>query len=313
MSRAMSESEVEDMCLGMLRGLGFGVVFGPHISEGGLAEERKVGEVVLVGRLREALRRINKIIPGAAIDEAVKKVLRAESQSVVENNQAFHRLVTNGVNVQYKRSDGYVKDDVVWLFDYQNVGNNEFLAVNQFTIVEERLNRRPDIILFVNGLPLVLIELKNPADENASISSAFKQLGTYQQEIPSIFRYNELLIISNGTYAKAGTLTSKEERFSPWKTISAKKPPTTMPQIELLIKGMLKPQVLLDLVRHYVVFESEKAGDGSIKLSKKIAQYQQYNAVQKALASTVAATKKDRRAGAVWHTQGSGKSLTMVF
>ncbi len=167
--------------------------------------------------------------------------------------------------------------------------------------------------MFVNGLPLVLIELKNPADENASISSAFRQFGTYQLEIPSIFRYSEVLVVSDGTYAKAGTLTSKEERFSPWKTIDAKKPQVTISQIELLINGMLKPQVLLDLVRHFVVFESEKASDGGIKLSKKIAQYQQYNAVQKALKSTVTATKSDKRAGVVWHTQGSGKSLTMVF
>jgi type I restriction enzyme, R subunit len=313
MPTIISESEVEDVCLGMLGAIGYDVVYGPDISEGGLAEERKYGEVALVGRLRRALRLINKSIPHAAIDEAVKKVLRTESQDQVVNNQLFHKLVTNGVNVQYKKPDGSIKDDVVWLFDFQNIDNNEFLAVNQFTIIEEHNNRRPDIILFVNGLPTVLLELKNPADENASIVSAFKQLGTYQQEIPSVFRYNEVLVISDGTYAKAGTLTSKEERFSPWKTIDAKKPQTTMAQIELLIKGMLKPQVLLDLVRHFVVFESEKAADGSIKLSKKIAQYQQYNAVQKALTSTVSAIKKDGRAGVVWHTQGSGKSLTMVF
>jgi type I restriction enzyme R subunit len=279
-----------------------------------MAEERKYGEVVLAGRLRDALRRINKSIPETAIDEAVKKVLRTESQEPVANNQLFHKLVTDGVDVQYKREDGSIKDSKVWLFDFKDLSNNEFLAVNQFTIIEEHNNRRPDITLFVNGLPLVLIELKNPADEEATISSAFKQFGTYQKEIPSIFRYNEVLVISDGTYAKAGTMTAKEERFSPWKTINAQKTPKTQPQIEVLTKGMLNKATLMDLIKHFVVYEAEKdKKEGTIKLSKKIAQYQQYNAVQKALASTVNATKKDHKAGIVWHTQGSGKSLTMVF
>ncbi len=314
MSKVINEAEVEQMCLDMLKGLGYEIVFGPDISEGGVSEERKADEVVLTSRFREALKRINRGVPEAALDEAVKKVLRAESQDPVQNNQAFHRLVTNGVNVQYKRPDGSIKDDVVWLFDFKNIANNEFLAVNQFTIREERHERRPDIVLFVNGLPLVLVELKNAADENATLSGAYKQLGTYMQEIPSIFRYNEILVISDGTYAKAGALTTKEERFLPWKTIGGKKQPTTTPQIEVLLRGMLKPDVLLDLVRHFVVYEAEKdKKDGSVKISKKIAQYQQYNAVQKAIASTVAATKKDHKAGIVWHTQGSGKSLTMVF
>jgi type I restriction enzyme R subunit len=314
MSKIMTESEVEDACLGMLRDLGYGLCYGPDISEGGVAEERKYNEVVLVSRLRDALRRINKSIPDGAIDEAIKKVLRTESQDLVVNNQLFHRLVANGINVQYKRADGSIKDELVWLFDFKDISNNEFLAVNQFTIIEERHNRRPDIVLFVNGLPLVLIELKNPADENATISTAFKQFGTYQQEIPSVFRFNEVLVISDGTYAKAGTLTAKEERFSPWKTINTKKTSTSTPQIEILLKGMLNPETLLDLVRHFVVFEAEKEKkDGSLKISKKIAQYQQYNAVKKALTSTVNAIKKDKKAGIVWHTQGSGKSLTMVF
>lgn len=314
MSKALTESEVEDFCLKMLGGLGYSVVYGPDISEGGLAEERKYGEVVLVGRLHEALRRINKTIPEAALNEAAKKVLRTESQEAVVNNQLFHNLVTEGVDVQYKREDGSIKDSKVWLFDFKDLTNNEFLAVNQFTVIEERNNRRPDIILFVNGLPLVLIELKNPADEEATISSAFKQFGTYQKEIPSIFRYNEVLVISDGTYAKAGTMTAKEERFSPWKTINAQKTPKTQPQIEVLTKGMLNKSTLMDLIQHFVVYEAEKdKKKGTVETSKKIAQYQQYNAVQKALTSTVNATKKDRKAGIVWHTQGSGKSLTMVF
>ena len=313
MSRIITESEVEDVCLGLLRDLGYGVVYGPDISEGGLAVERKYGEVVLVGRLRDALRRINRGVPDSAIEEAVKKIVRTDSQELVINNQFFHKLVTDGVPVQYKRQDGSVKEEPLMLFDFGNIKNNEFLAVNQFTIIEERINRRPDIILFVNGLPIVLIELKNPADENASVSSAYKQLGTYMHEIPSIFRFNEILVVSDGTFAKAGTITSSEERFSAWKNVEGKKPTVSTSQIEDLINGMLKPQVLLDLVRNFIAFEPEKQKDGSIKISKKLAQHQQYRAVQKALATTVAASKKDRRGGVVWHTQGSGKSLTMVF
>jgi type I restriction enzyme R subunit len=314
MVKVMLEAEIEEMCLDMLGELGYVKVFGPDISEGGIAPERNYGEVVLVDRLRQALRRINRSIPDEAINEAVKKVLRSESQNLVENNQSFHRLVTNGISVQYKRTDGSVKDDIVWLFDHQNVDNNEFLAVNQFTIKEERYNRRPDIILFVNGLPLVIIELKNPSDEKADLTAAFKQFETYKQEIPSVFRYNKILVISDGTYAEAGTLTAKEERFSPWKTINGKKQPSNMPQIEMLLKGMLNPTVLLDLIRYFIVYEAEKdKKEGNIKISKKIAAYHQYNATQKAITSTVAATKKDQKAGIVWHTQGSGKSLTMVF
>jgi type I restriction enzyme R subunit len=314
MSKIMTESEVEEACLGMLKDLSYDILFGPDISEGGPAEERKYSEVVLTSRLKNALLRINKSIPQDAIDEAIKKVLRAESQNQVVNNQDFHKLVTSGIPVQYKRPDGSIKDELVWLFDFQDIGNNEFLAVNQFTVIEERYNRRPDIVLFVNGLPLTLIELKNPADENATIWSAFNQLEVYQKEIPSIFRFNEILVISDGLEARAGALTSNKERFIPWKTINNKKMPTSMPQIEVLLKGMLNKQTLLDLVRHFVVFEVDRdKKDDSLKISKKIAAYQQYNAVNKAIVSTVNATKKDKKAGIVWHTQGSGKSLTMVF
>jgi type I restriction enzyme R subunit len=314
MSKIMTESEVEDACLGMLRDLGYDILYGPDISEGGPAEERKYNEVVLTNRLRDALLRINKSIRQDAIEEAIKKVLRTGSQHRVVNNQDFHKLVTGGIPVQYKRPDGSIKDELVWPFDFQDIGNNEFLAVNQFTVIEERNNRRPDIILFVNGLPLVLIELKNPVDENATIWSAFNQFETYQKEIPSIFRFNEILVVSDGWQARSGTLTSNKERFLPWKTINHKKMPTSVPQIEVLLKGMLSKETLLDLVRHFVVFEVDKdKKDGSLKISKKIAAYQQYNAVNKAIASTVNATKKDKKAGIVWHTQGSGKSLTMVF
>jgi type I restriction enzyme, R subunit len=314
MPKIITEEDLEKECLDLFSSLGYCRVFGPDISEGSVAEERKYDEVVLVSRLRDALSRINKTIPGAAIDEAVKKVLRTESQDLVANNQLFHRLVTSGINVECKRADGSVKDELVWLFDFQNVENNEFLAVNQFTIIEECNNRRPDIILFVNGLPLVLIELKNPADENATVWSAFTQFETYRQQIPSIFRYNEILVISDGLQAKAGTLSLNKERFTPWKTINNQKAPSNVPEIDVLIKGMLNKQTLLDLVRYFVVYEADKdKKDGRLKLTKKIAAYQQYDATNQAIASTINATKSDKKAGIIWHTQGSGKSLTMAF
>ena len=312
MSKAMTESEVEYVCLCLLGDLNYAVACGPDISEGSLAE-RGYGEVALIGRLREALRRINKGVPDSAIEEAIKRVVRTDSQDLVQNNQAFHKLLVNGVPIQYKHTDGSVKDDSLWLIDFSNIGNNDFLAVNQLTVKEERVNRRADIVLFVNGLPLVLFELKNAADENASVSSAYKQLQTYMKEIPSIFRFNEILVISDGTYAKAGTITSPEERFTVWKDDTAKKLAIPAAESELLINGMLEPNLLLDLVRSYVAFEPEKQKDGAIIVSKKIAQYQQYRAVRKAIANTVAACREDRRGGVIWHTQGSGKSLTMVF
>ncbi|MFC1560864.1 HsdR family type I site-specific deoxyribonuclease [Candidatus Latescibacterota bacterium] len=314
MPKIITESEVEESCLDTLKELGYTILNGPDISEGGNNPERKYHEVVLVERLREALLIINPHIPPEAINEAVKKILRTDSQNSVINNQYFHQMVMNGVPVEYKRNDGGVKNDFVWLFDFNKIENNEFLAVNQFTIIENRNNRRPDIILFVNGLPLVQLELKNPADENATIWSAFNQFETYKQQIPSVFRYNEILVISDGLEARAGTITSNKERFTPWKTIDGNEKPKYIPQIEILLKGMLNKEVLLDIIRHFIVFEADKdKKDGSIKISKKLAAYHQYHAVNKAVESTITAIKKDRRAGIVWHTQGSGKSLIMVF
>ncbi|PKP60389.1 MAG: DEAD/DEAH box helicase [Candidatus Altiarchaeales archaeon HGW-Altiarchaeales-1] len=313
MSKIITESEVEEACLEMLKGLGYKILNGSDISEGGIAEERKYTEVVLMRRLRDALERINKNknIPKEAIEEAIKKVLMTESQNQIINNQHFHRFVTEGVPVEYKTKDG-IKNDNLWLFDFENIKNNEFLAVNQFTIKEERNNRRPDVILFVNGLPIVLIELKNPADEKATIWTAYDQFQTYKNLIPAIFRFNEILIISDGLEARAGTLTANKERFTPWKAIDGEK--VTNPQIDVLIKGMLNKDVLLDLIRHFIVFEADKnQKEGGIKISKKVAAYHQYHAVNKAVQSTVEAIKSDKRAGVVWHTQGSGKSLIMVF
>ena len=309
MPKPITESDVEQSALDILKTLGYNIIYGPDISEGGISEERKYNEVVLTQRLRVALERINKDIPKEAIEEAIKKVIRTDSQNQIVNNQQFHKMAVNGVDVEYKRKNGEIKHDTVWLFDFNNIKNNEFLAVNQFTIIEERNNRRPDIILFINGIPVVLIELKNPADENATIWTAFSQFETYKNQIPSIFRFNEILVLSDGLDARAGTLTSNKERFTPWKTIDEKR---TAPEMGTLLKGMMKKEVLLDLIRFFIVFETSKdKKDVSIKISKKIAAYHQYNAVNKAVQSTIKA--KDKRAGVVWHTQGSGKSLIMAF
>jgi len=313
MKKIITESEVEEATLDILKELGYSIIYGPDISEGGINEERKYNEIILVNRLRTALEKINKDIPKEAIEEAIKKVIRTDSQNQTVNNQHFHKYITEGVPVQYKRKDGTIKDDHLKLFDLKNIKNNEFLAINQFTILEERENRRPDIILFINGLPIVLIELKNPADEKATWETAFDQFQTYKALIPSIFRFNEILIASDGLEARAGTLTSNKERFTPWKTINDKKMPKTAPQLEVLLNGMLNKEVLLDLIQHFIVFETEKNKEGSVKTSKKIAAYHQYNAVNNAVKSTIRATKEDKRAGIIWHTQGSGKSLIMVF
>ncbi|MBU4245935.1 type I restriction endonuclease subunit R [archaeon] len=327
MPNAMTESEVEEVALSILSELEYKVIYGPDIAPDGSNPERKdYSEVVLKERLLNAINRLNPKIPKDAREEAFKKVLRTESPNLVIDNQSFHKMLFEGVDVEYKRADGEIKGDKVQLFDFENPKNNEFLAVNQFTILAKQPpNRRPDIILFVNGLPLVVIELKNPTDENATIETAYSQLQTYEDQIPSLFRYNEILVISDGIFTKAGTLTSNKEWFMPWKTIDGSKDTKNimphlstpasgklsnafeMTSMEVLLRGMFNKETFLDLVRHFIVFEKEK------ELQKKLAAYHQYHAVNKAIISTINATKKERKAGIVWHTQGSGKSLSMVF
>ena len=308
MSSFISEEDVEQYALDVLTGLGYERAYGPDISEGGLHPERNYDEVVLLERLRRAIDKFNPEVPAEAKEEAIKKVLRVKSysQNLIENNHAFHKMLVDGVDVEY-RKDGRIVGDKVWLFDFSHPDNNEFLAVNQFTVIERNNNRRADMVLFVNGLPLVVIELKNPADEEATIWKAYEQFQTYMQEISSLFAYNEVLVISDGTEARAGTITSDKQRFMPWKTIDGEEAPIVMPQIEVLLKGICKKERLLDLIRHFIVFEQEKA------LRKIMAAYHQYHAVNKALESTLKARRKDGRAGIVWHTQGSGKSLIMAF
>ena len=272
------------------------------------------GSVIVVGddllvtnleRLKKAIERLNPEIPISAKEEALKKVLRVSVQNQIVDNQQFHKLLTEGVPVEFRKKES-ISGDYVKLIDFENPEKNEFLAINQFTIIEDKYNRRPDILLFVNGLPLVLFELKNPGEEKATINDAFQQIQNYKTQISSLFRYNEILIISDGMQTEAGTLSSNRDRFMPWKSINGKVEEKGL-SLEILCKGMLNKETLLDLIRNFIVFEKEK------ELIKKIGAYHQYNAVNKAVESTIKATKGNKKAGVVWHTQGSGKSLSMVF
>lgn len=311
----ITEDHIEEEALRMLKEEGYEYVYAPSIAPApeGNNERKKYSDVVLVDRLTIALERINPNVPKEAIEEAVKRIIRNESQNLISDNQQFHKLITDGMSIPYRAKEG-IKHANVQLFDFGNVKKNEFLAVNQFTIIENDNNRRPDILIFVNGIPLVIIELKNPADPEATVTNAFNQIETYKLQIPSLFRFNEIVVISDGLETHTGTVTSGAERFTAWKTINGNKPKKPMTELEVLIKGMLNKETLLDLIRNFIVFQKERdSKTNTTKISKKVAVYHQYNAVNKAVESTFEATKKDKRVGVVWHTQGSGKSLTMVF
>ncbi len=310
MPAVISEDNIEQVIIQEFIELGYTYVAGVDISPEGIAQEREFDEVVLKSRLRQAIASINKNIPVDAQDEALKKVLRTDSPNLYQNNYTFHKYLTEGVDVEYRKGDRIVGDKV-WLLDYENPSDNEFLVVNQFTIIENNVNKRPDVILFVNGLPLVVIELKNAVDETATIHSAYNQLQTYKKTIPSLFVYNSLLVISDGWEALYGSLTAPKQFYVPWKSIDGHMVADEhIPQMEVLVKGMLNKNVLLDLIRHYIVFHQNKE-----QLSKIVPRYHQYFAVNKAVETTKRATSElgDQRAGVIWHTQGSGKSLSMVF
>jgi len=302
----IAESHLEEHTLQWLRDLGWTTRFGPDIAPGEPAAERSDWhEVVLKGRLTAAIARLNPDIPEDARETALRKVLHPDSPSLVGNNRVFHRMLIDGVEVEYRRPDGTIKGDRVRLADFTNPEKNDWLAVNQFTVIENHNNRRPDIVLFLNGLPVVVIELKNPADEKATIESAFRQIQTYKQQIPGLFTYNEMLVISDGLDARIGTLTSIRERFMPWRTIEGEQlAPATMLRLEVMIRGVFDRKRLTDLIRNYLVFEIDE--DGSI--AKKMAGYHQYHAVKNAVGSTIRASRPsgDRRGGVIWHTQGSG-------
>ncbi len=306
------ESEVEEVALSWFEELGYEVAFGPDLGPGGSFQERdKWSDVVLVGRLRSAVARLNPSISADAQEEAVRRVLHRESPSLVLENQRLHDLLVEGLPVESRAADGSLAHHVVKFVNFEDVGANEFLAVNQFTVEEGDHVRRPDVVVFVNGLPLAVLELKNPASENATVRDAFRQLQTYKLQIPSLFVFNEVLVGSDGLEARVGSLTADWERFVQWKTVDGKNlAPSNIPQLDVLLRGVFEPGRFLRLIRHFVVFEAT----GGEPL-KKLAAYHQFHAVEQAVEETLRASAPggDRRVGVVWHTQGSGKSLTMVF
>lgn len=310
------ESDIENIVIELLESQGY-VYLTPEQWE---QERENLSDVILKDRLKTAINNLNPAIPEDAKQDALKQVLNLPSQNLIENNEHFHKLLTDGVAVEYMSEHG-VKGDSVRLIDFENIHDNEFIVCNQFTVIQNNANKRPDIVLFVNGLPLAVIELKNPTDENATVKKAFTQIQNYKKAIANLFYYNGILVVSDGLDAKAGSLTAGWSRFSAWKTKTGEKEDKiTVPQIETLICGMLKPEVLLDLIKQFTVFEKTKKEDArtgltTIEIEKKIAAYHQYYAVKKAVESTHEASdvKGSRKAGVVWHTQGSGKSLSMVF
>lgn len=310
------ESTIEEFVIELLQNQGWQCL-SPEEQE---LERPNLSEVVLKSRLKRAIETINPNLSEEAREQALRQVLNLPSQNLIDNNEAFHRLLTEGIEIEVMGEEG-IKGDKVWLVDFSHPENNEFLACNQFTVIENNLNKRPDVVLFVNGLPLVVIELKNPTDENATVQKAFTQLQNYKNAIPSLFYYNAVLVASDGLDARAGTISSDISRFLAWKSSDGFKEDTaTTPQIETLTKGMLGKNILLDLIRHFIVFEKSKKEDAKTGLSsvvniKKIAAYHQYFAVNKAIEETLRATSEqgNGKAGVVWHTQGSGKSLSMVF
>jgi type I restriction enzyme R subunit len=344
----LTESAIEDLAIKLFERLGYDYIHAPDIAPDGDRPERsRYDEVLLVGRLESALKRINPRLSPALLQAALKEVQRISSPELLANNEAFHRLLTEGVPVSTHK-DGDERGERVWLIDFAKPENNEFVVASQFTVIENHQNKRPDLVLFVNGIPLVVIELKNAADENATIKTAYQQLETYKHTIPSLFTSNAFLVISDGLEAKAGSLSAGLTRFMSWKTADGKVEASHLVgQLETLINGMLNKATLLDLLRHFIVFEKSKKEDiktGVISIStvKKLAAYHQYYAVNAAVVSTLRAAqldetglsaglkveqnpasyglpgvsqqpKGDKKAGVVWHTQGSGKSLSMVF
>jgi len=353
----ITENHIELLAIQRLESLGYHYLYGPEIAPdastnsttGAISEDIRDSfeQVLLLNRMKTAVRKINPGIPVDAQNEAIKEIQRIASPELLANNEIFHRLLTEGIPVT-KRVHGDDRGDRVWLIDFKNPQNNEFLVVNQFTIVENHQNKRPDILLFVNGIPLVVIELKNAADEKANVHSAFRQIETYKAIVPSLFTYNGFNIISDGLEAKAGSLSAGFSRYMAWKTADGKVEASHLVgQLETLIQGMLNKETLLDIIRHFVVFEKSKKEDTvtgitSISTVKILTAYHQYYAVNRAVESTLRATGHvpekeipvnmvaespesyglpgvrkqpvgDRKGGVVWHTQGSGKSLSMVF
>ena len=329
----ITEAVVEEAALAWLADLGWSVAHGPDIApDTPNAERDDYGQVVLERRLRDALAELNPALPLDALDDAYRKLTRPEGSTLEARNREFHRMLVNGVEIEYRESGGQVRGDLVRVIDFDEPANNDLLAVNQFTVTENRNTRRPDVVLFVNGLPLGVIELKNPTDEDATIWSAWQQLQTYKSELPTLFSMNEALVVSDGNEARVGTLTSGREWFKSWRTVTGETLASPhMTELQVMLEGVFEPGRFLALIRDFIVFED----DGSGALVKKMAGYHQFHAVRVAVDETLRAAELqrgrvaedggryesggtggkpgDRRIGVVWHTQGSGKSLTMAF
>ena len=309
-----AEAIVEDATLDVLARLGYATAHGTRIAPDAAASERvSYGDVVLLRRFEDSVARLNPAIPKDARAEAIRQVLSSVTPSLVEENRRIHRLIVEGVDVAFFGDDGVIKGDKVRLVDFADVEANDWLAVNQFTVIEAKRERRPDVVVFLNGLPIGVIELKNAASEAATIDGAFNQLQTYKAEIPSLFRTNGVLVVSDGMLARVGSLTADRERFMPWRTVSGAADdftPHGPREFETLIRGVFTRSVLLELIRDFTVFGDK--GKGPFKI---IAGYHQLHGGRKALQQAIAATQPagDRKIGVIWHTQGSGKSLLMAF
>jgi type I restriction enzyme R subunit len=307
MSGYLNEDAIEQYAIELLKGLGYAYLTGTDIAPDGARQERKTfKDAVLVGRLRAATARLNPALPASALEDVLRKVTVHETTDLLLNNQRFHRFLIEGVDVEYSDGSGCVRYAKARIIDFDDPESNDWLAVNQFTIKEDAGERRPDLLVFINGLPIALFEFKNPMDEKATVLSAFRQTQTYKRDLPALLAYNELLIVADGTQARMGSLTADWERFSAWKREDGAK---VQIEIEPLVTEVFEKRRLLDIIRYFILFEA------TTPASKILAAYHQYYGVNKAVESTIAATAEggDRRIGVFWHTQGSGKSLSMAF
>ncbi|MCP3944970.1 MAG: type I restriction endonuclease subunit R, partial [Desulfobacteraceae bacterium] len=323
----ITEAQLEDLCIQWFKDGGYEYAYGPDIAYDGECPERKdYRQVVLADRLLSAMHKINPQVPVEVLSDAITSIENPESPVLTQNNKNFHKLLLEGVDVEFQSGDATINDNA-FLIDFEHPENNEFLVVNQFTIQGTKMNRRPDLVIFINGLPIAVLELKNPGDENADVWSAFSQLQTYKEEISDLFVFNEALIISDGITARVGSLTANKERFMPWHTVKHENDkPIISYQLEKMVRGFFDRDLLLDYIRYFIIFEQE--GD---TITKKIAGYHQFHAVREAVWATMVATGiseksigfksqtagrwkasvGSRKAGVIWHTQGSGKSISM--
>ncbi|MDE8345814.1 MAG: type I restriction endonuclease subunit R [Acidocella sp.] len=308
----LTENHVEEAALIWLRDIGYECVNGARVDPDNADRERTSYDIVyFADRFRSAIERLNPNVPMEILDEVLTKIVQSETPFLLEENRRLHRYFTEGLTLEVRRPDGTLGGEYIKLIDFENPDANDWLAVNQFTVIENGTKRRPDIVIFLNGLPIAVIELKNPGSENATLDDAFNQLQTYKAQIPSLFRTNAMLVISDGIQARIGSLTADRERFMPWRTVHGDNlAPRGMPELETLLKGVFQRHLLLSLMRDFIVF-----GDTGSDVLKILAGYHQFHAVRQAVPRTIAASAPDgdRKAGVIWHTQGSGKSYLMAF